>query len=297
MDIYWIDKNRQRKGPEPEVIIVTKLETGEISPDTMGWHKGCSGWLPIQELPALSSYFLEDEDPDEMGLNDELMSDEEALAREAQALSEIKTVLVTRPGLMVRLFARIFDYFLYMVVVLCLMTWFLKSPWDVYVDDRFRLFFWFPWIFIEAFFLKMWGTTPGKILCGIRVISLNTMNFRHQIPALEGGHPGGETRRNGELSFSQSLKRAIQVMFFGVFFLLGIMSIFAGLFSLYYIRKNGVSLWDKTNGTTEFYKSRTPMDWVIYIALFLGLLMICGHVVEPWVPSLPEIQEFLKNNQ
>lgn len=292
MDIYWIDKNKQRVGPVPEVVIVTKLETGEIDPDTKGWHKGCSGWLPIEELPALSSYFRKADDEPEW--NEQLGEGQREVGEEFEELSEVRVAVIKTPGLMVRLFARFFDYFFYMTVVFCLMTWLLPSPGEVFVDVRFRAFFWFPWIFIEAGFIKAWGTTPGKFICGIKVHSLRNLDFQHHLPVLEGGLTNGEKRKNGALSFSQSLKRSIQVMFFGVFFLMDVLAIFAGLFSLYYIRKNGISLWDRTNGTTEYGKPRSAMDWVVFVALFLGLMMISGYVTQPWLPSL---SEFLGKNK
>lgn len=287
MDIYWIDKNKKRGGPVPEVVIVTKLERGEIAPDTKGWHKGCSGWLPIEELPALSSYFRKADDEPEW--NEQLKEGQSEAGDETEELSEVRVAIIKTPGLMVRLFARIFDYAFYYAVVLLLMTWFLPSPREVFLDNRFQAFFWFPWIFIEALFLKKWGMTPGKFLCGIKVYSLRNLDFRHHFPVLEGGPSGGDKGSTGELSFSQALKRSIQVMFFGVFFLIGYLALFSGLFSLYYIRKNGISLWDRTNGTTESGKTRSAMDWGIFVVLFLGIMMIAGYVAQPWLPSLSEL--------
>lgn len=55
MDIYWI-QNRQRRGPATVPDVISLVQMGEISPDTLGWHAGCQGWKPLRELPALSDF-------------------------------------------------------------------------------------------------------------------------------------------------------------------------------------------------------------------------------------------------
>lgn len=294
MDIYWIGKDKKRMGPEPEVVIVTKLETGDLTPDTMGWHKGCSGWVRIDELPALSSYFRKQED-------EEIPRDTEGPVTPADSASSfggerpgIQVAILSTPGPMVRLWARLFDLFLYVTVVLCFLTWLSPKPEDIYPDPRFRLFMLLPWIIIEAAMLKWWGTTPGKFLCGISLHSLNSLEYR-KIPAFSGGmDTGGVGKRKNGLSFVQTLRRSLQVMFFGVGFMMDILMLVAGFVSLYLLKKRGGTLWDRANATVESYRPMTGTDWFIFIMAFITLCYVNHLLIAPWIFKIPEYASLLQ---
>lgn len=60
MDIYWI-KDKQRRGPATVPDILSLVQSGELTPDTLGWHAGCTGWQPLRELPALCDFLREPE--------------------------------------------------------------------------------------------------------------------------------------------------------------------------------------------------------------------------------------------
>lgn len=52
MDIYWI-QGHERKGPLPEVEVISMLEAGLIPENARAWHAGCPEWVCIRDLPAL----------------------------------------------------------------------------------------------------------------------------------------------------------------------------------------------------------------------------------------------------
>ena len=52
MDIYWI-QDHERKGPLPEVEVISMLEAGLIPENARAWHAGCPEWVCIRDLPAL----------------------------------------------------------------------------------------------------------------------------------------------------------------------------------------------------------------------------------------------------
>ena len=52
MDIYWI-QDHEKKGPLPEVEVISMLEAGLIPENARAWHAGCPEWVCIRDLPAL----------------------------------------------------------------------------------------------------------------------------------------------------------------------------------------------------------------------------------------------------
>lgn len=58
MDIYWI-KDKHRCGPATVPDVISLVQMGDISPDTLGWHAGCKSWMPLRRLPALADFLDE----------------------------------------------------------------------------------------------------------------------------------------------------------------------------------------------------------------------------------------------
>lgn len=56
MDIYWI-QDHEKKGPLPEVEVISMLEAGLIPETVRAWHVGCDEWVQIRELPVMKEMF------------------------------------------------------------------------------------------------------------------------------------------------------------------------------------------------------------------------------------------------
>ena len=61
MDIYWI-RDKKRCGPATVPDVISLVQMGELTRDTLGWHSGCEKWMSLEKLPALSD-FLDDLEP------------------------------------------------------------------------------------------------------------------------------------------------------------------------------------------------------------------------------------------
>ncbi len=280
MDIYWIE-NKERRGPQPEVVIISLLEQGDITPETKAWHKGCATWIPVEELPALSSYFRKRED-DESSLDE---GGESQPGQEGSAVpqGEVKVAVFVTPHPVIRLIARFVDSLLYYILVLFLIRCFSSAPVVFLSNPQYMLLSWVPWIFLEAFCLKLWGTTLGKALCGVHVRSLKQREVwtPGTVPSFDT--PGVKP---GQLSYPQALKRCFQVMCFGMGFMLPLLMLMGGLVSLFLLKKTGATMWDNSSRTVETCKPMAGFQWFLIFAVVVTGFLLIGVIAEPWVAEM-----------
>lgn len=82
MDIYWI-KDKHRCGPATVPDVISLVQMGDITPDTLGWHAGCKSWMPLRRLPALADFL--DELQETPATDDESVERERAEEEEAES--------------------------------------------------------------------------------------------------------------------------------------------------------------------------------------------------------------------
>lgn len=275
MDIYWIEtgETKQRRGPVPVIEIVSMLERGELTPETKGWHPGCSAWLPLGDLPMLKSYFEKKAFKEQMAQEDrEDREDREEAGEDVSDLPALSSsspdirVFVAAP-LVVRCWARLFDLTLYVLIYFAAIRIFT----DQFSLSFFRWWMWLPMPILEACSLAWWGTTPGKFLMGVQVrYCKGTM-----------------------LTWLQAVRRSFYVLFFG----LGMMTLFLTpifvIFSWWYTRKNGISLWDRSLGSIVEVKdgergssSKFPWRLLWVVLLLFVMLELLGRLFAAWMPAM-----------
>ncbi len=288
MDIYWI-KDKRKCGPTTVPDVISLVQMGELTPDSLGWHAGCPRWMPLRELPALADFLTpsaaQAEQPDEDNEEDSADAPETAPqpaspqqpptpvapAAESAAAPELSQ-RVYLPSPTVRLFARLVDSVLY--AVLLYGAFYLQQvPYDRALLPSDNPLLWLPMVLLEAILLARWGTTPGKALMGIRV---------HTFP------------ENGRPSFLRALGRSIIV------FVLGMGMMYTPLLmplmivlSYWRLRRIGITSWDARCSTlTVQQKPATPSRFVLaVITLYVGITVL-GSCMLPWFgPILEDINK------
>jgi uncharacterized RDD family membrane protein YckC len=105
---------------------------------------------------------------------------------------------------------------------------------------------------VQALLLSAWGTTPGKVLLGIRV---------------------SKNERN--LDFGQAFKREMSVYFVGLGLGIPIIALFTQISAYNYLKKHGASSWDDGPGNVVTQKDPSVAGIVcVFVILFLALTII-----------------------
>ena len=252
MDIYWI-KDKKRLGPATVPDIISRVQMGELTPDTLGWHAGCSTWVPLRELPALSD-FLGDLKNRSKGKDTEEQSPlPTAKAGSAPPISIEVTVQaspsdfaegsITLPLPRTRLMARLIDSALYSVIAAGI-VYLLQIP---FANIPLPLF-WAPLIFIEALLLHKRGTTPGKAIMGITVSTFAP---------------------NQTMTFRRALYRSFSVNIIGMgCYLFPFALVTMGL-SYYLLIKKGITMWDAQSFTLPLQRRKVGVRHYITAAILI----------------------------
>jgi len=268
MDI-WIIQNGEKLGPIHDFDVRKKIEHGELPAATPAWHEGLAAWKPLVEIDLFAREF---DRPIEVQPPPFAPTVEDPERPEPTPLS-------ATPVLLRRFWARWFDLYLFSG------TWWivlwatgrdieatLLNPWAM-------LFQYVPWFVLEAFLLHRLATTPGKWLLGLTVLNDNG------------------TRLNP----TDASRRAARVLFIGLGFGWGPLSLVCQILALFNAKRLGRPLWDHAGGHRVTVAPLHPLRIVAYVILLFTALQLQMIVVAPYVfdaagktfPSLKE--QFDKN--
>lgn len=275
MEIYWIENKRQR-GPASVPDVLSMIEAGDASWETRGWHRGCTRWMPLRELPALSYYAWraeqaagapqDSEDGAEGSPGDPGLADTgNGAEREGETSGEAAkgALIVPMPSPSLRLLARIADSFLYLTLVIAVLRASGSGFHVVYATPLL----WVPMCALEGWLVYRFATTPGKALLGFGVTT-----FDNRKPAL-----------------GQSMLRACLVFLFGM----GMMyfpilaPLMMGL-SWYQVRKRGLSSWDARLMTLPRMRVAEvrPERILLSLMLIFVCLQLTGWMLLGWAPEI-----------
>ncbi len=291
MDIYWI-QDKQRRGPSTVPDVISLLQTGELTPDTPGWHKGCSAWVPLRELPALADFINKPEpetaseptapaEPESAPLPPPPARKMDSSTPADRVMEEVAPQRTYLPSPVARLLARLVDCTLYAVLYGAIV--FLQGlPYNASLILSVNPLLWLPMLFLEAWMLSTWGTTPGKALMGIRLTTF-----------------GDVTR----LSYLRALLRTTMAFTLG----LGLMmpQLLPLMLALEYwmLRRRGITPWDARSSTLPTQQNPPmPSRYVLaVISLYVGSVVFFS-CMKPWMPGMiddiartqPELAERLR---
>ncbi len=275
MYIYWIVDGKKR-GPVAVSDFISMLEVGDISPDTLCWHSGCSGWLPARELPALAAFFKKDVEEDESE-SDAPAAPRQAASSAAAAAADPSSQQQALPRLGLclprpsdRFMARLVDCHLYVVAVTGL-CYFFHVPFSLYLQPG-NLLFWLPMILLEALLVKLRLPTPGKAFFGIAFFPPS------RIP------------------FIRALVRSLLAIVIGMGCMQPILALFTLPLTLYSLKKRHLTSWDIFTGIIPVQthpEQRSPLRLVLFVILILLCSQLYSFFLQPWMPDmLRELQSY-----
>ena len=278
----YTTKDGEKLGPFTIYRIKEMIDTGELSPDDLGWHEGLDKWCAVKDIPAVTSTLksLEKRNPQTEGQPDVTETGERdvrtSLPLPSSVPSEKPATNLTnskdvKP--LLRFWARFFDYLLLNVLV-----WFVfehpqippipsetenlfeflrKLDDSIPREEQIRIALiqggaLFVWNFVEALLISSFGTTPGKMLFNIRV-----------------------TRKNGtRLRYSEAMGRSVIIWILGIGLGLLFLQILAMAFSLFYLLSKGETLWDRTLKTQVLHRPLSPQGILLAVGAYLVLLSL-----------------------
>lgn len=282
MDIYWIDKERKRCGPATVPDMISKVRTGELSADdTLGWHAGAVGWVPLKELPALTDFLCErapkhityDPNAPLPELDDRDTPPTLAPEAEQEKPSEEDmprgALRVYLPPPHVRLLARMVDMGVYAVLVYAACYW-LQVPFKPSLLP-FGPLLWLGMLVLEPLLLCTRGTTPGKALFGIRVQDM----------------AGGQGL---PLTFGRAFARTMLVFVMGLGMMLSLLPFLAMGFSHWQLGRRGLTAWDARCGSLPVQKAPVPATRTLLAVLLLFCCLQCTSMfMQPWFPAMTDM--------
>lgn len=268
MQIYWIENGR-RRGPATAPDIISLVRLGDLPADTLGWHAGCSGWLPLRELPALRD-FLTPQEAEEPAVETPpglppippapAAPAAAPTAEQQQRRATLNTLL--NPSASSRFLARAVDMGIYAITTLSILRC-LDLPYSPFYLPSAPLF-WLPYPAIEALLFTIIGTTPGKHWLGIRLASLRK-------------RPGLGTM----------LLRSYLVYVIGLGCMLPPFNLITLLLCYRRHSRRNFMPWDIAAATLPIMQQRSTVTTRLIVAFFLYFcLTLSGNLIRPWLPDI-----------
>lgn len=275
MDIYWI-QDHEKKGPLPEVEVISMLEAGLIPENARAWHDGCAEWVRIHDLPVLKEMFSIREEERKSGedpRNEEAAEISVAEPVDGEHVSgegkkeDMEDAELVVPYPYVRFLGRMADVMMHMTLYLAALRIFGVAFNPAFLPGSYEalLYLCLPLVLIEAAFVATLGTTPGKAMLGVSV----------------------RDYRGNRLSFSTAFRRALFVMVLGLGCFAPSLTLLALFFSWWWVRRFGFTPWDRKLGTTDVLnESLTLRKVVMTLVLIILCLQIMYVLIIPWLPEM-----------
>lgn len=268
MDIYWI-ADKKKCGPATVPDVLSLVQTGELTPDTKGWHAGCGQWMPLRELPALAD-FLQEKPEEESGsdLPEVPSAEEESAGEMPQAAVSQGAVRVYLPSPAARLLARLVDMSLYVALV-CAVLYVRQIPFNAALLPSSPLV-WVAFVALEAGLIASLGTTPGKALLGIQVRSVN-------------GAP---------MTLGRAFARACLVFVGGMGMMVSLLPVFMMGYSWWTLRSRGLTMWDARCATLPLMLAPTSLlRQILAVCVVFACFHLTALCLQPWLPAMIETVE------
>lgn len=262
-------KDGQRRGPYQPFRLMEMLEEGELTPQDAVWHEGMEKWQPLQETASLQTVLRKNIPPPLPPDDAPLLP---APPPPAPAVKQELTLALLRQRRALswrRFFARQIDLILALFLVTASATalgW--TDMWMIALPESF-FFVIAPallWIVPEATLLSLWGTTPGRLVLGLRV----------------------EDEKGSPPAFGKALLRSVLVWAGGLGFglpLVMLLPVAQWMYALWHFQRSGDTLWDRSAGTRVAF---CPLHRGHVAGIALTTALVTSLFAWLWlVPPLP----------
>ncbi|WP_302016238.1 RDD family protein [uncultured Akkermansia sp.] len=278
MDIYWI-QDHEKKGPLPEVEVISMLEAGLIPENVRAWHAGCAEWVRIHDLPVLKEMFAIRKEKEERRKAEEEAPEDEAAelsvadpveagtVPEEEETAEDEGVVLVVPYPYVRFLGRMADVLMHMTLYLAVLRILGVAFTPDFLPGSYEalLYLCLPMVLIEAAFVGTLGTTPGKAMLGVSV----------------------RDYQGNRLSFATAFRRSLFVMVLGLGCFAPSLMALALFFSWWWVRRFGFTPWDRKLGTTDVLNESLILRKVVMtLVLIILCLQIMYVLLIPWLPEI-----------
>lgn len=160
--------------------------------------------------------------------------------------------LISRTNAWKRFFARCIDVWIFAIIFAVIVSAFYPSSTLLKSDLLFGMVILFIWIFIESFFLQMFGSTFGKWLLRINIRKAN----------------------GTKLSYLDALQRSFSVWAYGLGIGFPVVALFTEISAYSDLTRRGATSWDKERNLQVTYQSIGVMRIAIVALLLMGFVAL-----------------------
>ena len=236
----WIVEEGEKRGPYQAYEIRDRIERKELAGNELAWHRDREGWIELREMDAFRAEF--DKSPQE-------------LARSHPP------PLPPQPYPFLRFFARWFDVCLYLLFIFGLVQLVGLNLYNA-MGGSFRALYFLPFVCVEAAFIHLTKTTPGKFLLGIRVV----------------------TPEESALSLQASLVRSLRAYIVGLGLMFApLLTVMCHTFCIWYLMRFSEAPWDTTAKTRIRVTGPLLFPVILFIMFFVIIVALLSLVLMPAV--------------
>lgn len=265
----FLAENGQKTGPFHPWEVRSRLERGEVTEQMLGWHEGCENWMPLKDLPGLG-LLDRAEDPIPPPLpEDSAAGDGESNHRERRGML-YPDVEPPRPWS--RFLARSMDSMIWFTFCVAFLR-VTGQPVVPFLLNPIQLLIAYSLMALpEAICLSVFGTTPGKALLGLRVLT-----------------KGGE----GLPTPAVAWQRSLLVLVIGNACYYSLAAVVAWLFHYIGLMKNSSTWWDRKLGLQVRGQTIRPIQIVRFVLFFFALNLLFSAVMgrenlEEWMKIMQQ---------
>ncbi|MFM5063290.1 RDD family protein [Aeromonas veronii] len=264
MEYWWYEHNGIATGPVEYDDLYQMILAGELCRDTLAWRSGMSEWSKIVELKEFGSL-----PPPLPSRAHVIIKDKTNLVSyiKPTPASEISTEASSEaPTPWRRFFARTFDFLWIGLFLLFIFNWLLnvavasniiKSERQIYNFYIIFLLFYQPAIMlIDAIITAKYSANLGKYLLGLRIVQID----------------------NTYPSFSQILKRNMNVMMAGMGFSIPFVALTTQIYQLYMLKNKGSTSYDKNQFKVVSVKKYHFFSYLALSSLLMVAYMFFNYL-------------------